>query len=199
MTFRHPVTAAALAALALVGVLAGPSLACSCVMPEPLGTYVQGNPTMAVFAGTAGPTTGARTAFSVERWFTGPGAAPVVLLVPGTIDLGNGQRMSNTCGLDLPVGSRWILAAPRGEDGSFTPSVCLPKARLGTEEGAALVAEAQRTFGPGTVPEAPPLASPPLEQVPTPAEPFPVVLAMLVGVLAAALAAGAIAFGLRRR
>jgi hypothetical protein len=196
---RHRFVAAILGAGVLAIAIAGPSFACSCVMPEPLGTYLERDPTVAVFAGTAGPTTGARTAFSVERWFAGPGAAPVVLLVPGTVDLGNGEMMSNTCGLDLPAGSRWILAAPRGDDGVFTPSVCLPNARLGMPEGAALVAQAEQAFGPGMVPEVPPLASPPVEQEPEPGEPFPIVLAVLAGVLATVLVAGAVAFGLQRR
>lgn len=195
----HRFVAAILGAGVLAFAFAGPSFACSCVTPEPLGTYVERDPTIAVFAGTAGQTAGRRTSFTVERWFAGPGAAPVVLLVPGTVDLGNGEMMSNTCGLDLPAGSRWITVAPRGDDGAFTPSVCLPNAQLGTPEGAALVAEAQRTFGSGSVPEPLPLASPPVEQEPEPGEPFPIVLAVLAGVLAAALMAGLVAFGLRRR
>jgi hypothetical protein len=70
---------------------------------------------------------------------------------------------------------------------------------LGTEEGAALLAEAERTFGPGTVPAAPPLASPPAEPEPAPGDHLPLVLATLVGALAAASLAGAVAFTLRRR
>lgn len=199
MRFRLRSAGAALAALVLAGAFAGPTLGCSCIVPEPLGTYVERDPTVAVFAGTAGQTTANRTAFSVERWFAGPGEAPVVLLVPGTVDLGNGEMMSNTCGLDLPAGSRWILATPRGDNGSFTPSICLPSARLGTPEGAALVAEAEQAFGPGTVPEPLPLASPPAGEEPAPGEPFPVAVAVLVGFLAATLAAGAVALVLRRR
>jgi len=191
--------AALLAAVALTPALAGAAFACSCVMPEALGAYVARDPTIAVFAGTAGPTTRDRTAFAIERWFAGPGSAGVIALVPATIDLGNGQVSGNTCGLDLPAGSRWILAAPRGADGSFTPSVCLPNARLGTAEGAALLAEAEQTFGPGMAPATPSLASPPGEPEPVQGEHLPLVLAMLAGGLAAALLGGAVVLALRRR
>lgn len=123
----------------------------------------------------------------------------MVLLIPGAVELGNGVVSATDCGLGLQPGSRWILAAPRGPDGTYLPSVCLPHAVLGTEEGTALLAEAERPFGPGTVPAAPPLASPPAEPKSAPDDRLPLVLATLVGALAAASIAGAVAVGLRRR
>ena len=200
MRSRLRFLAGLLAAIAIAVALPGGTLACSCVQPEPLDVIVARDPTIAVFAGTAGARERNRTPFSVERWFTGPGAAPVVALVPATIELRDGTVAESSCGLDLPAGSRWILAAPRNQDGSFGPSPCLPHAAAGTAEGAALMAEAERAFGPGTLPAPPPLASPPDE--PSPAEGSdspPLLLAVLVGALAAAALAGAATFALRRR
>ena len=189
-----------LAAVAIAVALPRVALACSCVQPESLGVIVSRDPAIAVFAGTAGATERNRTPFSVERWFAGPGPAPVVALVPATIDLGDGTIGASSCGLDLPAGSRWILAAPRNPDGTFGPSLCLPHAEVGTAEGAALLAEAEQAFGPGTVPAAPPLASPPAAPGPAaPGDPLPLLLAALLGALAAAALAGAAALVLRRR
>jgi hypothetical protein len=123
--------------------------ACSCVPIGPLADYVADG-SAAVMAGTVGATiAGTRYSFVVERWYAGPGAAAIV-----TIEGGDGAM----CGVSLTPGERLVFVATRDETGDFLPSICAPFARLTTPEGAALLAEADRTFGGGATPA--PEASP---------------------------------------
>lgn len=126
--------------LAGVGAGAAPScvLACSCAQPPSLRVAVDERGS-AVFVGRAVARTGDVVSFAIERWYAGAGAAPVV-----SIQAGNGGM----CGLDIQPGEHLVLtAAP--VDGQFSPSICSPYGRVGTAEGAALLAEAEATFGPG--------------------------------------------------
>jgi hypothetical protein len=112
--------------------------ACSCMPVGPLADYVVDGST-AVMAGTVGATiAGTRYSFVVERWYAGPGSASIV-----TIDAGEGAM----CGVSVTPGQQLVFAATRDDSGDFLPSICAPFARLTTPEGAALLAEADRTFG----------------------------------------------------
>jgi hypothetical protein len=144
------------------GALPPCALACSCMPIGPLADYVADG-TTAVMAGTVGAGTGAdRYAFVVERWYAGPGAAPIVTVAGGDPAM---------CGVPLAPGDRLVFAATRDEEGVFHPSNCMPFARVTSDQGAALLAEAERTFGDGgpTQPTAEPTAEPQAPQPsPTP-------------------------------
>jgi len=151
------------AALVLVVVLARGAvppnaLACSCMAIGPLAGYVADG-TAAVMAGTVGAGAGVdRYAFAVERWYAGPGAAPIVTLAGGEPGM---------CGVILASGDRLVFAASRDETGVFHASICMPFAHLDSPDGAALLAEADRTFGAGTPTE------PSAEPTPEPEAPEP--------------------------
>ena len=127
--------------LAGVGVGAAPPcvFACSCATPPSLREAVDewGS---AVFVGRAVARTGETVSFAVERWYAGPGPAPVVQL-----QAGDGAM----CGVDVQPGDYLMLSATRDESGRFTPSICSPYARVGSPEASKLVAEAEGTFGAG--------------------------------------------------
>jgi hypothetical protein len=138
------------------------AVACSCVGPQPLAAYA-GEDTV-IFAGQVVGDDADGVRVAVEQWFSGEGAAPVILIAG---DFGNGA----SCGVGSrpPVASRWIWVAWRPpQEGLANPldtgvqvSICQPTADLATPEGEALLEEAVATFGgevpagsPGT-PEAP--------------------------------------------
>jgi hypothetical protein len=127
--------------LAGAGAGAAPScvFACSCAAPPSLREAVEewGS---AVFVGRAVARTGETVSFAVERWYVGSGAAPVVQL-----QAGDGAM----CGVDVRPGAYLVLTATRDELGRFTPSICSPYGHMGSPEATRLLAEAERTFGPG--------------------------------------------------
>jgi hypothetical protein len=133
--------------------------ACSCVAPQALAAYA--GPDTVIFSGTVVGEDGDGVRVGVERWFSGSGAAPVVLIAG---DFGNGA----SCGVGSrpAVGSRWLWVAFRQEgDGLANPldagavqiNICQPFADLATPAGTALLAEAVETFGDdGALPTAAP-------------------------------------------
>lgn len=127
--------------LAGAGAGAAPSrvFACSCAPPPSLRVAVDewGS---AVFVGRAVARTGETVSFAIERWYAGPGPAPVVQL-----QAGDGAM----CGVDVQPGDYLVLSATRDENGRFSPSICSPYARVGSPEASKLVAEAEGTFGAG--------------------------------------------------
>jgi hypothetical protein len=126
----------------------------------PLADYVADG-TNAVMVGTVGAGAGPdRFTFNVERWYAGTGAAPIVTISGGDPAM---------CGVPLAPGDRLVFVASRDEAGVFYPSNCLPFAKVTSDQGAALLAEADRTFGEGTPtePTAEPTAEPQAPQ-PTP-------------------------------
>ena len=100
-------------------------------------------------------------AFAVERWYRG-GDAAVVGMVGAEQRFADGMTAINSCGLNLVVGQRLILAAQR-VDGNLMPGLCSPSAQVASPEGQALLASAVEVFGGGAGPGAsgpPPPAAP---------------------------------------
>jgi hypothetical protein len=113
--------------------------ACSCMMPGPIAE-VANDPTAIVVAGTVGAHAPGGLTFQVERWYFGASPAPILTMVPGD---------GASCGLPLQPGERLIAVAQRDEQGLVHPSICSHYGLVGTPEGQALMAEAERAFGPG--------------------------------------------------
>ena len=175
-------------------VLPGRIVACSCMGPQPLEVYAADG--SVIFAGRVDGRDARGVRVAVSRWFAGEGAAPVAWI---SGDFGNGA----SCGVgsEPVVGSQWIWVAWRPEDGGDPSiSICAPTAELTSQEGQQLLAEAQRTFGPGTVEPTGPSPADPLEPSAT-AGPDPAVVIAGAGVLAAGLLvlAGAALIARRRR
>jgi hypothetical protein len=122
------------------------TVACSCAMPGPLAD-VANEPAALVVAGTVGPRVADGFAFQVERWYFGASPSPVLTMVPGD---------GASCGIPLQSGERLIAVAYRDEQGLAHPSICSHYGQVGTPEGQALMAEAERTFGPGPTMGEPP-------------------------------------------
>lgn len=176
------------AALVLMLVFAGSAvppctLACSCMPIGPLVDYVQ-DANNAVMVGTVGGGLGEdRYAFSVERWYAGPEPAAIVTIAGGDPAM---------CGVPLAPGDRLVFAASRDESGVYFPSNCMPFAKVDDPNGAALIAEADRTLGGGpTEPTLDPTAEPQApgptptpEATPIPAAPTSTVAPELVAGLA---------------
>ncbi len=172
--------------------IAGPTFACSCMEGQPMAAYATSD--HAIFSGTTGPSDARGVPVRVARWFSGPGAAPIVYL--GASSFGDGA----SCGTSVPpAGSEWIWVTFLPEDGGDpVAGLCSPHAQLGTVEGDAMLADAASTYGgiapPGTTPTDPPAAAP---QSPVAAElGVPIVLAT-VG-LGLAVLLGAVVVARRR-
>ena len=120
-----------------------PAAACDCAGPQPLAEYARSG--AIVLAGQVEGRDARGVRVAVVRWFAGDGAAPVVRIAG---DFGNGA----SCGVgsEPPIGSAWLWVAHRPEEGEdLFISICAPTGRLDTPDGRALLAEAERTFGPG--------------------------------------------------
>jgi hypothetical protein len=150
-----------LAALALAFVLplvlAPPATACSCMEQQPLEVYAR-EPQSAIFSGSVAGRDARGVRVNVDAWFAGQGLAPIVWIAG---DFGNGA----SCGVgsEPAPGSRWLWVAWRPDPGADPViNICQPTGDLATPEGQALLAEAQRAFGTGSLPpgEAPPGESP---------------------------------------
>lgn len=141
------------------------AMACSCMGPQPLEWYA--GPDTAIFAGqvVGADPDGVRVA--VEQWFSGTGAAPIVLIAG---DFGNGA----SCGVGSrpSLGSRWIWVAwrPQDEEGipnplddGFQINICQPFGDLSTPEGEAMLEEAIATFGGGEAPTGSPIGEAPTD------------------------------------
>jgi hypothetical protein len=186
-----------LAMLFGLGALATPPCASACSRMElrPIAEYAR-EQNAAIFTGRAGAAVGEAVVFAVDHWYWGPGAAPVVTLIPGD---------SAMCGIAIRPGDQMIMVAYRMDDGRYRPSLCSPHARLDSEEGAKLLAEANAAFG---VPPTPtpgattaPTASPGNGGIPGgggAAGPEPALMAGAAGIGLLALAVG-LAIAVRRR
>jgi hypothetical protein len=178
----HPLSraAAAVTSFALVLVaylaLALPVAACSCMMAEPMAAYV-GSPERVIFSGTVQAPEPAGTPVLVTRWFQGEGAAGIVRIQ------GEWGRGGASCETPLPpAGTEWIFVASKFE-GQLAVNLCTPHAAVGSDAGAAMLADAIATFGDGG--GAPPGESPPPA---VPSEPV-----ASAGIPPAALAVAAVA------
>ena len=176
-------------AFVLVGYLAMtlPVAACSCMGPEPMAAYV-GSPDRAIFSGTVQAPEPVGTPVVVTRWFQGEGAAGIVWIK------GEWDPSNSSCGTPRPpAGTEWIFVASRFE-GQLAVNLCTPHAAVGSDAGAAMLADAIATFGDGggaPPGESPPPAAP--EQGAGGAEVDPMPNVLTVGLVAlAGLAAGAL-------
>ena len=175
--------------------LALPVAACDCMAMEPMATY-SGAPEWAIFSGTVQAPEAQGTPVLVTRWFQGEGAAGIVW-VQGQWGIGGAS-----CETPLPpAGTEWIFIASRFE-GELAVNLCTPHAAVGSDAGAAMLADAIATFGDGG--GAPPGASPPPA---APAQPEgagaaaidPVPIIVGGGLVAVALIGGVLLFARTRR
>ena len=149
--FIATVSAFALVLVAYLA-LALPVAACDCMALEPMSAYA-GSPERVIFSGTVQAPEPDGTPVLVTRWFQGEGAAGLVR-VQGEWGLGGAS-----CETPLPpAGTEWIFVASRFED-DLAVNLCTPHAAVGSDAGAAMLADAIATFGDGG--EAPPGGSPP--------------------------------------
>jgi len=132
--------------------MALPVAACDCMALEPMSAYA-GSPERVIFSGTVQAPEPDGTPVLVTRWFHGEGAAGLVR-VQGEWGLGGAS-----CETPLPpAGTEWIFVASRFED-HLAVNLCTPHAAVGSDAGAAMLADAIATFGDGG--GAPPGESPP--------------------------------------
>jgi hypothetical protein len=176
-------------AFVLVGYLAMalPVAACDCMALEPMAAYA-GSPERVIFSGTVQMPEAAGTPVVVTRWFQGEGAAGIVRIQ------GEWGQGGASCETPMPpAGTEWIFVASRFE-GELAVNLCTPHAAVGSDAGAAMLADAITTFGGGG--GAPPGESPaPAASVQgtggAALDPTPIVLVVglvtVVGVLAGAL------------
>lgn len=194
---RRLLAAATSLAFVLVGYLAMalPVAACDCMAMEPMAAYA-GSPDRAIFSGTVQVPEPAGTPVVITRWFQGEGASGIVWIQ------GEWGQGGASCETPLPpAGTEWIFVASRFE-GELEVSLCTPHAAVGSEAGAAMLADAIATFGDGG--GAPPGASPPpaahaQPEGPggAPVDPVPIVAAG--SLVAVALIGGVLLFARSRR
>ena len=130
--------------LALVVLMAPRAVvACSCPATQPMAVYAD-EPETVIFTGITEPRDGRGYPVAVTRWFKGDGVAPIVWLAASAFD-GNDA----SCGIEpLPLGEEWIFVAysiPGA--GELIVNLCAPHAMTSDPAGAAMVADATRTFG----------------------------------------------------
>jgi hypothetical protein len=176
-------------AFVLVGYLAMalPVAACDCMALEPMAAYA-GSPERVIFSGTVQMPEAAGTPVVVTRWFQGEGAAGIVRIQ------GEWGQGGASCETPMPpAGTEWIFVASRFE-GELAVNLCTPHAAVGSDAGAAMLADAITTFGDGG--GAPPGESPapaaPVQGAGGAApDPMPIVLVVglvtVIGVVAGAL------------
>jgi hypothetical protein len=185
---------ATLAASALLSLLPGTVVACSCIMPGPMAENA-GDPTKVVVSGTILPSGRPGVDVAVDRWFQGPGGAVLALAPDGFSDLGGGAD----CRVPYPAaGSSWIFVAYVANPGEQPQvNLCTPQGDLATPEGQAMLADAVAAFGEGIspLPSSPPATDPVGAAGATLAGLAPVVGAVAV----AAIVFGGLALVLRRR
>jgi len=131
-------------AFVLVGYLglALPVAACDCMAMEPMAAYA-GSPERVIFSGTVQMPEPAGTPVVVTRWFQGEGAAGIVRIQ------GQWGQGGASCETPLPpAGTEWIFIASRFE-GELAVNLCTPHAAVGSDAGAAMLADAIATFGEG--------------------------------------------------
>lgn len=176
-------------AFVLVGYLAMalPVAACDCMAMEPMAAYA-GSPERVIFSGTVQMPEPAGTPVVVTRWFQGEGAAGIVRIQ------GEWGQGGASCETPMPpAGTEWIFVASRFE-GELAVNLCTPHAAVGSDAGAAMLADAITTFGDGggaPPGESPPPAAPAGGVGGTAVDPMPI--ALTVGLVAlAGLVAGAL-------
>ena len=183
-------------AFVLVGYLAMalPVAACDCMAMEPMAAYA-GSPDRVIFTGTVQMPEPAGTPVVVTRWFQGDGAAGIVRIQ------GEWGQGGASCETPMPpAGTEWIFVASPFE-GELAVNLCTPHAAVGSDAGAAMLADAITTFGDGggaPPGESPPPVAPAVGAGGAAVDPMPIVLT--VGLVAVAgLVAGALLVARARR
>ncbi len=160
-----------------------PTFACSCAQITIGSLDTTQNQ---VFVATAGQATAQGTPMAVERWFAGPGPAPVVTLSPASFG------DSAACGVEpFPAGSRWVMSTwtgdpTQGQAQQPTTGLCQPHAPLDSPEGQAMLAEATSVYGTGSVPEGGGAVPTPAPEAPSPPT-DPSTMLIVVGVVGIAV------------
>ena len=196
MRFRRLLSLAwlALSAAAWLAV-AGPAVACSCVETT-TDDYV-GDPSYAIFTGSALPKENASVPFVVDQWFQGAAPAPGLLLYTGEIPQADGVSMFDTCGRTLAPGA-WLVFAARRDDGRYDPGGCTPTASLEEADGQARLAEVRAALT--GVPPPTEAATPPRADAPdTPASDGPTLLFVAAPILIGGALFLLLVLGARRR
>ncbi|HET7702745.1 MAG TPA: hypothetical protein VFK35_05050 [Candidatus Limnocylindrales bacterium] len=189
----RPILLALVALIGASGILlasARPVAACSCAEFQTMKDFATAD--NAVFTGTAGVREQRGVPVTVDQWFWGRGAAPVVWLAAASF--GDGS----SCGTDPPPpGSAWIWVTWLPPDGGDPMTgLCSPSGELTTPEGRKMLAEATEVFSGLAQPatptptEAPPVAAPttPVETAP----PDPAAVARDQATMTIALALGGV-------
>lgn len=212
-TLRTSIASIVISAGLLTSWLALPQTvaACSCYSGD-LAGWAR-SPDVVIFSGTVQVNDPQHPEVAVDRWFHGPGMAPVVRLDPA--DFGTHGESCQVA--PPPPGSRWLFAAGRrpGTD-LVSISLCSVRGDLATDVGRALLAEAVKTFPnavappPATVEPSPPVpvavpsSAPPA--APDSSEPWatiggvaPFLAVGVSGLVVAGLVVAAVAVARRRR
>jgi len=145
---RHLRIALAVAVLAgsfsLLGLAApGCVYACSCIQPQPIGTYVDQPDTMVLTGTVVAMDANQRGTFRVDRWYQGSSEVSDVPIMGGD---------GANCGIALSVGQELVMVAFVTE-GFLQPNICSPWADLSTPEGQQLRDATIEAFGEGTQPD----------------------------------------------
>lgn len=117
--------------------------ACSCVQPQPIGTYVDQPDTMVLTGTVVEMGADRRGTFHVDRWFQGSSEVSDIPIMGGD---------GADCGIPLAVGQELVMVAFVA-DGFLKPNICSPWADLSTPEGQQLRDETIEAFGEGTLPD----------------------------------------------
>lgn len=145
---RHLRIGLAVAVLAgsfsLLGLAApGCVYACSCIRPQPIGTYVDQPDTMVLTGTVVAMDANQRGTFRVDRWYQGSSEVSDVPIMGGD---------GANCGIPLSLGQELVMVAFVTE-GFLQPNICSPWADLSTPEGQLLRDETIEAFGEGTRPD----------------------------------------------
>lgn len=141
---------ATLAASALLALLPGSAVACSCAMPGSMAETAR-DPDTVIFSGTILPSGRPAVDVAVDHWFKSGGGATTTLAADGFNDRGGGAD----CRVPYPAaGSSWIYVAYLLPDtgAQLHTNLCSPQGRLDTPEGQAMLADAISVFGEGVSP-----------------------------------------------
>lgn len=143
-------------------------------------------PEQVVLVGRTGePVVGGR-AFHVERWYNGVGPATV------TIAFKEGEPVGD-CSYLVRAGWHLVIAPLRDADGTLSADLGTLQADVDSDAGRRYIAEAERLFGPGTVPAAAEVGEGPSAGSSGPP------LLILAAILAVVLAARVASIRMRRR
>ena len=130
-------------AIALATIAIAPVAACS---PAQDPTIQALGPDQVVLVGRTGEPVAGGRAFHVERWYNGSGPAIVTIAFKEGAPIGD-------CSYVVRAGWHLVIAPLRSADGAFEADLGTLQSDVDSDAGRRYVAEAERLFGAGTVPE----------------------------------------------